>query len=188
MSSARKMMGFDSPTDQKVAIRIRDWSALKLAMWRSKVGWEIVAREAAEIIRRCLHAPGCPGASDDAEPCLKDCADREQRMSALVVLNATRLLAPFDARQPAREPYMAPSRELYAELVAELAATQAELDAFRAAADQAAADRVQPPPNEHPTLPPPARQLSHAAYAAELGEPDELGAPESPETQEEEPE
>lgn len=167
MTTQRRMMGLDAPSDQKVAIRIRDWNALKLAVWRSRVGWEIVAREATEIVRRCLHAPGCLGATDDSAPCLNDCADREQRMSALVVLNATRLLAPFDASQPATEPYMAPSRELYAEIIAELAATQIELDAYRAKVGRDT-ERVQPPPNEHPTLPPPPRQLSYSAFVAEF--------------------
>ena len=55
-----KMMGFETPDDRRAPVPIRDWNGLKLGLWRSKVAWEIAAREASEIIDRCGHMPGCP--------------------------------------------------------------------------------------------------------------------------------
>lgn len=156
----RKMMGFVSPGDQRVPIMVRDWSAMKLALWRSKTGWEIAAREAAAILDRCRHADGCPATEDETKPCLSDvyakeaqlesetddeyaqragvrtqegCPDREQRMSALVVLNAARMFAPVDVRRPANEPYFAPSREYFSEVLSDLGAAQIELEVLREA-------------------------------------------------------
>lgn len=131
MTAPRTMMGFNSPGDQKVSLPIRDWSAVKLALWRSKMALEIAARAAVEIIARCEHVEGCPAKGLETEPCLPTCPDREQRMSGLVVLNAARMFAPVNARRPASEPYFAPSREYYSEILAELVSTQAELEALR---------------------------------------------------------
>jgi hypothetical protein len=159
--NSSKMMGFSTPGDQKVPIAVRDWNALRLALWRSKVSWEIAAREAADIIDRCAHAEGCPGKEDETMPCLSNryesqvivrpgCPDREQRMSALVVLNAARMFAPIDARKAANDPYMAPSREYFSEVMAELAAAQIELEALRA---MLGSQTPAPPPNPEPALP-----------------------------------
>lgn len=131
-TTPRKMMGFDVPGDQKVTIQVRAWSAVKLALWRSRNGWEIALRAAVDIVQRCEHAEGCPGEANETEPCLPACRDREQRMSALVVLNAARMFAPVDVRKPANEPYSAPSREYFSEIIGELLAAQAELEASRA--------------------------------------------------------
>jgi hypothetical protein len=156
----RRMMGFDNPGDQKVPITVRDWSAMKLAIWRSKTGWEIAKREAEAILSGCTHAEGCPASRDETRPCISDlyekapqadgetddeyaaragvrvqegCPDRERRMSALVVLNAARMFAPVDARRLSGEPYFAPSREGFSEVLSELSAAQVELEILRKA-------------------------------------------------------
>jgi hypothetical protein len=151
------MMGFETPGDQRVQIPKAMWSAWKLALWRNKVWWEYAMRAAIEIVDRCKHADGCPGAESETEPCLQDrydldgalisrgCPDREQRMSAFVILNAARMGAPEDARRPANEPYSAPTREFFSEVMAELAATQAELEALRAIVDKAGLAPLPPP-------------------------------------------
>jgi len=143
-----KLMGYETPGDKKVPVTVRDWNAQKLALWRSKGFSEIAVHEALAILNRCTHKPGCPGIESETEPCLapsymKDeasdsevlvegCPDREQRMSALVILNAARQLAPEDARKPADQPYIAPSREYYSEVMAELSRAQIENEMFRA--------------------------------------------------------
>jgi hypothetical protein len=130
----RKMMGFEAPGDQRVPVPVRDWNALKLALWRSRVAWDIAERAAKEIVDRCGHMEGCAGKIAETEPCLADCPDRELRMAALVILAAARQFAPTDARKPANAPYFAPSREYYSAVMAELAAAQAELEALRGGA------------------------------------------------------
>jgi hypothetical protein len=138
-----KAMGYEIPGDQKVPVPVRDWNALKLGLWRSKTALDIVKREALEILDRCSHLEGCPGAQVETEPCFAPtfdregktvqlgCPDRELRMSALVILNAARQLAPIDPRRLANEPYYAPSREYFSEVLSTLAATLAELEAMR---------------------------------------------------------
>lgn len=172
-----KVMGFTNPGDQKVTIPVRNWNATKLALWRSKVAWGIAMRQAQEILDRCQHSGGCPGLHDETEPCLADryepdeegkprqvqigCRDRETRMSALVILNAGRTLAPVDAVKLANEPYLAPSREFYSEVIASFAALQAELDAVYEAIKKAGITvEVTPPPQLSPSTPrlPPAAQ------------------------------
>lgn len=130
----QKMMGFDTPGDQRVPVPVRDWNAMRLALWRSKVSWDIVVQAAAELVERCAHMEGCPGKSVETEPCLQDCPDRELRMSALVILNAARQFAPADARKPADAPYYAPSREYFSEVLAELVVAQTELEVLRGSA------------------------------------------------------
>lgn len=127
----RKMMGLDTPLDQKVPVAVRDWNAMKLALWRNKAAWDVVARESADLVARAAHMEGCPGKSAETEPCLPDCPDRELRLSALVVLNAARPFAALDVNRPADAPYFAPSREYYSSLIAELAASRAELESLR---------------------------------------------------------
>lgn len=156
----RKMMGFDNPGDQKVPVTVRDWSAMKLALWKSKDALEIAKREATAILDGCMHAEGCPGSEDETQPCLSDlyeksprggdetelqyearpgvrvqegCPDREFRMSALVIINAARMFAPVNARRLANEPYFAPSREKFSEVLAELSVAQVELEMLRTA-------------------------------------------------------
>jgi hypothetical protein len=138
------LMGRDP--EPKVQVDARTWTGTKLALWRSKVAWDIVARQAAEILGRCKHMTGCPAESVETEGCLPDCPDREFRMSALVILNAARQSAPVSASKLAQQPYMPPSREFFSDVVAELAACQAELEAFRAAAT------LPPPPPQDPQL------------------------------------
>jgi hypothetical protein len=143
MTSAPEKMGFATPSDQKIPVTVRDWNAMKLAVWRSQQGWEIVAREAAALVARCRHEEGCPGKEVESEPCVPDrfvdgvvvegCPDREQRMSALVILSAARMFAPVGARRPANDPYFAPSREYFSEVLSELAAAQVELAVLRGA-------------------------------------------------------
>lgn len=157
----RKLMGFNIPGDQKIPVSVRDWNAMKLALWRSKTAWEIAAREAIAILNRCEHVETCPAVEDETKPCISEiyaksraqnmdetdeeyskleavrvqegCPDRELRMSALVVLNASKMCAPVDARRPASEPYFAPSREYYSEVMAELGVAQIELEMLREA-------------------------------------------------------
>ena len=124
------MMGFNTPGDQRVPVTVRDWNALKLALWRSKVAWEITAREASVVLARCRHDRDCPGAKVETEPCLQ-LPDREIRMSALVMLGAARQFMPTVAVRPANAPYYAPSREYFSEVLAELAAAQVELEVLR---------------------------------------------------------
>jgi len=143
------MMGFDVPGDQRVPVTVRDWTSLKLSVWRSQFAFEIVVREAAAIIERCAHEKDCPGATIETEPCFANCKDREQRMSALVILNAARMFAPVNAQRP-KEPYFAPSRESYSETLAELSATQAERDALREILRSMGVEAPTPPQNKEP--------------------------------------
>lgn len=126
----RKMMGFDIPGDEKVSVTAREWMAMRLALWRSKVAWDIVARSAAEIVAGAEHADGCPGKASESEPCLRECPDREVRLSALVILGAAKQSTP-DFHRPPDAPYFAPSREHFSEVVAELNAQRAELEMLR---------------------------------------------------------
>jgi len=145
---AAKLMGYETPGDQKVPVSVRDWNAQKLALWHSRGLAEIAIREALGILSGCKHRDGCPGAESETEPCFsptyskagensesevltEGCPDREQRISALVILNAARQLAPADARKPA-EPYFAPSREYYSDVMAALGATEIENEMLRA--------------------------------------------------------
>lgn len=189
MTNPRKMMGFETPGDQLVKMPARAWSAVKLALWRNKVAWELAMRAAIDIIDRCKHVDGCPGTEDENEPCVQDryskgsqgedesdeayaarpakivssgCPDREQRMSALVVLNAARMFAPADARRPANEPYSAPSREYFSEIIGTLLATQAELEALHAINVT-----VAPPPNTEAFLTQRAPQFSPEDFKEE---------------------
>lgn len=122
--------GYVTEGDRKVTIVARDWTALKLAVWRSKVGWDIVAREAKALVDRASHAGGCPGAASETESCLRDCPDRELRLSALVILNAARQWAPPRAAKIAEGPFIAPSREFYSEVLSALATCQSQLEAI----------------------------------------------------------
>jgi hypothetical protein len=126
----RKMMGFDIPGDEAVSVTSREWMAMRLALWRSKVAWDIVARSAAELVAGAEHAEGCPGKASESEACLRECPDREVRLSALVVLGAAKQSTPSFNRPP-DAPYFAPSREHFSEVVAELNAQKAELEALR---------------------------------------------------------
>lgn len=155
-----KMQGVEVPGDQRVPVTVRDWNAMKHAAWRNRVAWDIAERAAREILDRCRHAEGCPGADDDSAPCTGTpafyttpgektsvkkkpssvprltvqtdaCPDREIRMSTLVILNAARQFAPVDAKKIAEAPYFAPSREYYSAIVSDLGAAQAELEAIR---------------------------------------------------------
>jgi len=141
-----KMMGVVVPGDERVPVLARDWNGMRLALWRSKVAWDIVARSAEELLDRCAHMEGCPGKTEEAQACLRDCPDRELRMSTLVILNAARQFAPIDARKPADAPYFAPSREKFSATVVELAVAQAELEALRGA-------KLTEPPAESTVLP-----------------------------------
>jgi len=167
----RKMMGFVTPGDQRVPIPVRDWNAMKLALWRSRNGWEIAARAAAGILGQCLHAEDCPGEETEVAPCLPDCPDRELRMDALVILNAARMFAPIDARTPANGPYMAPSREYFSEVIAELSVAQLEIDSLREKLRAMGAEPPTPPPNPEPALlTRPSPQLTSAQFEATLEE------------------
>lgn len=141
-----KLMGFETPDDKKVPVSVRDWNAQKLALWRSRGLAGIAIHEAEVILSRCKHRDGCPGAESETEPCfsstykkdddsasevlIEGCPDREQRMSALVILNTARQLAPADARKPVA-PFYAPSREYYSEVMAALGASQIENEMLR---------------------------------------------------------
>lgn len=160
----RKMMGFVTPGDQKIPVSVRDWNGMKLALWRSKVAWDIAERTAAEILERCDHEPGCAAQQDETEPCAPGCIDRELRMSTLVILNAARMFAPIDARQPAAGPYMAPSREYFSEIVAELGATQLELDVLRKVLFEAGIEPPTPPENTEPRALPSQRAPKQLVY------------------------
>jgi len=128
----KKMMGFQLPGDEKVSITARDWDAMKRAIWRSKIGWEIVTREVTTLLSRFAHMEGCPAVSNEIGTCLPDCPDREFRLSALVILNVARQHGPTIVRKPAEGAYFAPSREHYSEMLAQFAAAQAELEAIKA--------------------------------------------------------
>jgi hypothetical protein len=123
------MMGLDP--EPRTMISSRVWFGQKLALWKSKVAWEITVKQAAEIVARCSHMTGCPAESTETEPCLQDCPDREIRMSALVILNAARQFAPPNASKIAGQAYSAPSRETFSGIVAELGACQVELETLR---------------------------------------------------------
>lgn len=129
LAAQQNLMG--RTPEKEVPVKARVWNGAKLALWRSKVGWEIARKQAGEILGRCRHADGCPGKEDEAEPCSDACPDRETRMSALVILNAARQHEPASASKLADQPYMMPSREFVSGLVAELGACQAELEVLR---------------------------------------------------------
>lgn len=141
------MMGFETPGDQRVPVSVREWTSMKLAIWRGRYSGEIVMRQASAILDRCRHEPGCPGATIETEPCFSGCPDREIRMSALVALNAARQFAPIHARRP-NEPYFAPSRERFSEVIAELGATQVECAAMRALLEKLGVEIPKPPPQD----------------------------------------
>jgi hypothetical protein len=142
----KKMLGWESPDDKKVSVPQGHLNAQKLALWRSKVAWDIAVRQAEAIVDACDHDPECPGLTSETGICLPGCRDREIRMSALVILNAARQFAPINARQLAKMPYYAPSREHFSEVLGELGATQAELEAIRGSA-------ITVPPEKVPALP-----------------------------------
>jgi hypothetical protein len=142
-------MGFDNPGDQKVPIRVRDWNAFKLALWNSKRWWEVTERSAIDILVRCQHSEGCPGEKAEKEPCLRDCPDREVRMSALVILNAARTCSPATAVKPAEGSYFAPSREYFSEVLVDLETTKLENVALKEVLRRA--DIVWPSPVEELT-------------------------------------
>ena len=150
-------MGLDSPGDQKVSVPVRNWTALRLALWRSKVGWGWVEFTAIQALARCRHSENCSSAASDTgekpEPCLPNCPDRELRMDLLVVLNNARTCAPANARQPANEPYFSPSREYFSEVITELETTKLELEATKEALRRAGVTAPVPPPEEGPILP-----------------------------------
>jgi hypothetical protein len=139
-----KLMGLESPGDQKIPVQARTWDATRRALWRSKVAWDIALREANAILARCRHVEDCPAQSDETAVCqmpqpaskkprraaTNGCPDRELRLSMLVILNAAREFAPLNASRLAEGPYFAPSREHFSNVIAELAACQAELAAI----------------------------------------------------------
>lgn len=143
----KTLRGEKTPSDQKFPVTVRDWNALKQAAWRSKTLSEITAREAQLLIDSCDHVDACGAREIESEPCDPRCPDRERRMSALVILNAARQLAPEDARRPADEPYFAPSREYYSEVLAALASAQIEIKILQSAMRDAG---LQVP--QHPAL------------------------------------
>jgi hypothetical protein len=134
-----KMMGL--VPEKRVTIDERWFSALKLAVWRSHVAWNIVTKQAEQILARCAHVPFCEGKKSETEPCHPDCPDRETRLSSLVILNAARQFAPIDAKKVADAPYLAPSREYFSEILSALVVAQAQLEAC-----------TPPPPPENPSL------------------------------------
>jgi hypothetical protein len=138
------MLGLDP--EPRTLVDNRVWFGQKLALWKSKVGWEIATKQAAEIVARCAHMTGCPAEKVETELCLRDCPDREIRMSALVVLNAARQFAPPVASKISGQLYTMPSREYFSAVVAELAACQAELETLRGTA------MTMPPPSDPPQL------------------------------------
>lgn len=148
-----KLMGFDVPGDQKVPVPVRDWNAMKLALWRSKAAWDIAKRAAGDILGECKHVGGCSGEQIETEPCLPDCPDREMRMSALVVLNAARMFAPVDANRPADQPYFAPSREYFSEVMAALGSAQIEIATLHATMQMAGVQIPTAPPYMESQLP-----------------------------------
>ncbi len=141
----RRRLGIETDGDRRVAISVRHWDALRLALWRSKVAWEAVLPQARLILEQCGHAAGCPGITSESETCGPDCPDRERRLSALVILAAAKPFQQIDVRGPESR-FIAPSRERYSEVMAALAVAQAELDAFRAQGLT-----VTPPPQDVPT-------------------------------------
>jgi len=148
-----RMMGVVSESDRRYSVSVRDWDAMKRALWRSKVAWDIAQREAEALVKRAAHMEGCAGKDDETASCLADCPDRELRLSALVILNAARQLTQAGVSRPADAPFFAPSRELYSEILGELAACHAELEALRGA-------KVTEPPAVEPEKSP--KQLKEA--------------------------
>lgn len=136
-----KQTGLVTEGDHKVSVQVRQWNALKLAIWRCRYAFDIIQREAKNLVERAAHMEGCPAIKSETEQCLPDCPDRELRLSALVILGAARQFAPVNANKIADGPFMAPSRERYSEIIAELAICQAQLAAIDPALLPA------PPPN-----------------------------------------
>src|SRR5580658_2171000 len=103
----RRMLGIDTDADKRVTIAVRHWEALKLALWRSQYAWDAVLPQARLLLAQCAHAEGCPGITEESAPCGPACPDREQRLSALVILAAAKQFAPVDARRPSDGPFIA---------------------------------------------------------------------------------
>lgn len=144
----REMLGYETQDDKRVPVTVRDWQAMRRAIWRSAKGWEIVANTAQEIIDACDHVDECPGLEDDTAECLRDryeagvkvadgCRDRELRASASVILAAALTHAPRDVHKPTDE-YFAPSREYFSEILSQLHVYQLEIEDLRAELARAA--------------------------------------------------
>ncbi len=148
---SKKMMGFETPNDQRVPVSVRDWTAMKLAMWKARFAFENIALKAVATIGRCRHEKDCPGATEETAPCFAGCPDREMRMDALVILNNARVFSPVNANQP-YEPYFAPSREKYSETLSQLGAAEVERDALRGMLRSMGVEPPAPPENKEPAL------------------------------------
>lgn len=96
------MMGFVTDGDQKVSVTVRDWEALRRAVWRSSIAWEIVEKESCEILDRCKHIEGCPGLDSETEACIQDQYGRPQtsqgRLRAFLLVCWAVLVALFVKR------------------------------------------------------------------------------------------
>lgn len=78
-----KMMGFETPGDRRIPVTVRDWDAMKRAVWRNAKALESIANNAADILDRCEHAEGCPGSESDTEPCLLDRYATDEAMAVI---------------------------------------------------------------------------------------------------------
>jgi hypothetical protein len=117
-----------------VAIEIRTWEALRRQLARMVIGWRYVDREVERVLEACKHVDDCPALRDRAQPCKRECADRETFLSALVVAGNARQFAMLPAQRPATE-YRPPPREVFDEIVAELEVLRAGRDVLAEIAD-----------------------------------------------------
>lgn len=128
----KQVMGFETPDDKKMPVRLGDWNAMKRAMWRSKMGWERVAEEAEKILADCKHADGCPALHDETASCLGGGIDLSSIPVTVDAVAATDEPAPLRmAGKVDTRPNACPDREkrLSALVILNAARQFAEIDA-----------------------------------------------------------
>jgi hypothetical protein len=132
----------------------RRWKALRRQMLRMVLGWRNVQREARRVLESCRHAEGCEAVGDRTRPCLAACPDRENWLSALVILGNADEHVMLAASLPRKidNDYSPPSRETWDALCAENETLRAGRDVIadieKFIAENNAADIVPPPPPE----------------------------------------
>jgi hypothetical protein len=116
-----KLQGIAPP--EMVSIDVRKWRALKRQMVRMVIGWRHTDREVDRILEACRHADGCLAPTDPTRPCLPECPDRENFLSALVIKRNAEQFSMLQQGLPSRvsgEDYRPPPREYFDAIVSEL--------------------------------------------------------------------
>jgi hypothetical protein len=145
-------LGFQPP--ELLQVDARRWKALRRQMLRMVLGWRNVQREGRRVLESCRHADGCEAVGDRTRPCLAACPDRENWLSALVILGNADEHVMLAASLPRKidNDYSPPSRETWDALCAENETLRAGRDVIadieEFIAKNKEADIVPPPPPE----------------------------------------